>query len=542
MRRPSSTAYWRPDAPEAPSKEYWPGQHRHQEGAMNDDQHTDHLDDRPEDGHDGLSRRQVLGGAATGAAALALPEAAEARKRKKKAKKHKKRMRSFDVVIVGAGLAGLVAARNLRRAGRKVLVMEARNRVGGRCFSQSIGKGASDVANLGATFVGPTQTHIIALAKEMGIGIFPTYNTGKNVLFFNGKRDTYTGAIPPIDVAALVEAQVAITKLDDMSKQVPLDEPWKAARALEWDGQTFETWKLANTVSPNARKLLDLGIQAVFSAEPRDLSLLFMLFYIRSAGSLEELINTAGGAQDSRIQGGTQGVAKALAKRIGAKRILLKAPVRRIRRVRNHLYVYSDRETVRAKRVIVAVPPAIAGRIRYEPGVPAIRDQLTQRYPLGSVTKTFAVYDTAFWRAEGLTGQVTSDLGPVKVTFDGSPKSGRPGVLLGFVDGEDARILNAKPEKERLRLEMESYVRYFGARARTAKQVFDYPWDNDPIARGAPIGYAPPGVLTSFGAALRRPFRGIHWAGTETATVWNGYMDGAVRSGERVAKEVHALL
>ena len=264
------------------------------------------------DGQKGLSRRELVGAAAAGAAGMAAPEAAAAKRKRKK-----KKIRRADVVVVGAGLAGLIAARDLRRAGKSVIVLEARNRVGGRCYSKSLGAGASDVANLGATFIGPTQRRMLALAKELGIGVFPTYNTGKNVLFFNGNRDTYEGAIPPVSPAALVEAQVAITQLNEMSKTVPLDAPWTAPRAAEWDGQTFETWKLANIATADGRKLLDLGIEAIFSIEPRDVSLLFVLFYIHSAGSLDELINTAGGAQESRIEGGTQLIAQELARRIG---------------------------------------------------------------------------------------------------------------------------------------------------------------------------------------------------------------------------------
>ena len=485
-----------------------------------------------------LSRRELLGGAAATGAAIALPGAAEA----EAARRRRPRRRTADVVVVGAGLAGLVAARELRRAGKRVIVMEARGRIGGRCYSRAI-PGASDVANLGATFVGPTQRRIAALARELGVGTFPTYNSGRNVLFFNGRRAEYTGAIPPVSPVALIEAQKAITQLDGMARTVPLNAPWRAPRAAEWDGQTFETWKLQNVLTPDGRKLLDLGIQAIFSIEPRDVSLLFILFYIHSAGTLGELINTAGGAQESRIEGGAQRVADELARRIGRKRILLRSPVRRIvRRRRGGVDVVSDRVTVRARRVIVAVAPAIAGRIRYEPGLPGIRDQLTQRMPMGSVTKTFAVYDTAFWREDGLTGQATSDSGPVRVTFDGSPRSGRPGVLLGFVDADDARALNQLGDRDRARAEVESYVRYFGPRAARPTMTFDYPWDNDRLAGGAPVGFTPPGVLLRFGEALRRPVGPIHWSGAETATVWNGYMDGAVQSGERVAREVLAEL
>ena len=496
-----------------------------------------HRDPEPDEAR--LSRRQLMGGAAATGAALALPGAAEAKAR---AKKRGPTRRSADVVVVGAGLAGLVAARALRRAGKRVIVMEARGRAGGRCYSREL-PGTGDVANLGATFVGPTQHRILGLAHELGIGPFPTYNTGRNVLFFNGRRDEYTGAIPPLSPVALIEVQKAISQLDAMARSVPLDAPWRAARAAEWDSQTFDTWKRSNIISSDGRKLLDLGSQAILSIEPRDVSLLFILFYIHSAGTLGELINTAGGAQETRIEGGTQKIADELAKRLNRKRVLLKTPVRRIvRRKRGGVDVVSDKVTVRAKRVIVAVPPTIAGRIRYEPGLPGIRDQLTQRVPMGSVTKTFAVYDTAFWREDGLTGQATSDTGTVRVTFDGSPRSGRPGVLLGFVDADDARALNQLSHRDRASAEVESYVRYFGPKAAEANMLFDYPWDNDRLAGGAPVGFTPPGVLLQFGPALRDPVGPIHWSGTETATVWNGYMDGAVQSGQRVAREVLAEL
>ena len=446
-----------------------------------------------------------------------------------------------DVLVIGAGLAGLAAARDLGAAGASVVVLEARDRVGGRTLSRAVA-GASDVANLGATFVGPTQRRILALAKELGIGTFPTYYKGSNVLYFNGQRQTYDGSIPPVDPAALAEAEKVIVQLDSMANQVPLDAPWKAPQAAEWDGQTLETWKLANALTPNGRKLVDLAIQAIFSCESRDVSLLYVLFYIHAAGSLEDLINTAGGAQDSRIEGGTQLVSQRMAQQLGGRRVLLRAPVRRIIRRRTRVDVVSDRLTVPARRVIVAVPPAIAARIRFDPALPALRDQLTQRMPLGSVTKTFAIYDTAFWRDDGLSGMVTSDEGPVKVVFDGSPSSGTPGMLLGFVDGDDARVLDALPAAERHRQEVESYVRYFGEKAGNPREVFDHAWDNDPIARGAPVGYTPPGALLSYGEALRSPVGPIHWAGTETATVWTGYMDGAVQSGERAAAEVLATL
>jgi monoamine oxidase len=276
-----------------------------------------------------ISRRELVAGAALGAAGVALPRPAEARmgRRPRRARKTRK----SDVVVVGGGLAGLVAAREIRRAGRSVLVLEARRRVGGRCFSKKIA-GADDVANLGATFVGPTQRRILALARELGIGMFPTYNTGRNVFYWGGRRETYSGAIPPINPVALGEALVAITSLNEMAREVPLDAPWEAPRAAEWDGKTFETWKLENFRSADGRKLIDLAAQAIAAVEPRDVSLLGVLFFIHSAGSVEQLINTAGGAQESRVEGGTQLIAETLARRLGRKRVLRRATITRFAR------------------------------------------------------------------------------------------------------------------------------------------------------------------------------------------------------------------
>jgi monoamine oxidase len=484
-----------------------------------------------------FSRRELVGGAAATAAGMALPEAADARRRRRR-----RRTRSADVAIVGAGLAGLVAARELTRAGKDVIVLEARNRVGGRMYSKSLGPGATDVANMGATFIGPTQRRILALARELGVGIFDTYNTGKNVSYFGGSRGTYSGAVPLINPAALAEAQLAIVQFDDMAKEVPLDAPWRAERAEEWDGKTVETWKLENVHSSDGRKLIDLAIRAILSVEAREVSLLFWLFYVRSAGSVEQLINTAGGAQQYRVEGGTQLISDELARRLGRRRLIRRAYVTRIARRRGRLEVQSSRAVVRAKRVIVAIPPAMAARIDYSPRLPALRDQFTQRAPIGSLIKTIAVYDTPFWRDDGLTGQVTSDEGPIEVTFDASPKSGRPGVMLGFVDGDAARVLSAKSHAERVQEELQSLARYFGPKALRPKAAFDYPWDNDRYARGCPVAVLPPGALLSFGRAIREPAGGIHWAGAETATEWHGYMDGAVQSGERAAKEVLAAL
>jgi monoamine oxidase len=479
-----------------------------------------------------ITRRRLIGAAAVGAAGTAAAAAPGAQAKRR-------RTRSVDVAVIGAGLAGLTAARALRKAGRSVVVLEARDRVGGRCFSRPLGGGASDVANMGATFVGPTHTAVLALMKELGISTFPTYSEGKLVWYEDGERKTYTGLVPPTEPEAVVELATSVPVIESMAKTVPLDAPYNAPRALEWDSKTVDTWMNENLPNPKARAVVSLLVEAVLSVEPRDISLLYFLFYVHSAGSINALVANAGdgGAQDFRVSGGTQRIAIAMARQLG-KRVVLGAPVRSITQANQRVEVHADGLRVLCGRVIVAIPPHLAGRIVYSPALPPLRDQLTQRYPIGSLIKTIAVYDRPFWRDEGLNGQVTSDQGPVKAMFDASPKSGSPGVLLGFIDGDDARILAGASAAKRRAKALESHVRYFGAAAGNPRRYLDQPWEREVYTRGCPVGVAPPGVTTSFGRALRAPVGRIHWAGTETATVWNGYMDGAIRSGERAAKEV----
>jgi monoamine oxidase len=503
-----------------------------------------------------ITRRRFVAGSLVTGAAAALPGAADAKARhhpkhnpakpSHKPAKPKSTVHHADIAVVGAGLSGLTAARQIAAAGRSVIVLEARGRVGGRCYSRSIGAGASDVANMGATFVGPTQTEILGLMGELGISKFPVYSTGKLLWYEDGKLTPYTGLIPPsTDPTAPIElGEVILPEIDNMAKTVPLDAPWTAPNAVQWDSMTVDTWVKQNMHSLDGPKLFSLAVDAVLSVLPRDVSFLYFLFYVHAAGGIEPLVNNAGtgSAQDFRVSGGTQAIAIKMANQLGRKRVLLSQPVRRISQGPKSVYVYADKATVKAKQVIVAIPPHLAGRIFYEPGVSAARDQLTQRMPIGSLIKTIAVYDTPFWRSQGLNGQVTSDTGPVSVMFDASPASGTPGVLLGFIDGDDARTLSDQSDSARAAAALKSYTTYFGQQAARPRLYIDQVWDKEIYTGGCPVGLMPPGVMTEYGGALREPIGRIRWAGTETATVWTGYMDGAVQAGQRAASEALAAL
>jgi monoamine oxidase len=420
-----------------------------------------------------------------------------------------------------------------------VIVLEARDRVGGRVLNEPIGGGK--VVEVGGQWLGPTQDRMAALAREMEVDTFPTYDTGENVIELGGSLRRYTGTIPDIGRRVLLDVAQAQRRLNRLARRVPVEAPWRAPRAGALDSQTAWSWMRRNVYTGGGRKLMQLATEAVWAAQPEDVSLLHLLFYINSAGSFEALLDTEGGAQQDRFAGGSQLVALRLAERLG-ERVVLEAPVRSLRRGDGGVEALGDRVSARGRRAIVAIPPTLAGRLAYDPPLPGYRDQLTQRMPQGAVIKCMAVYDEPFWRREGLSGQGTSDTGPVKLTFDNSPPDGSPGVLLGFLEGRQARELGRlEPERRRAAV-IDCFRRLFGERAGRPERYLERVWADEEWTRGCYGCYMPTGGWTGYGPALREAIGPIHWAGAETASRWSGYMDGAVRSGEAAARTALAAL
>jgi monoamine oxidase len=483
-----------------------------------------------------LTRRKLLGTAALGTAATAVPGTTALGASRVK----------VDVAIVGAGLAGLTAARNLVKTGHSVVVLEARDRVGGRTLNHTLADGQAIEA--GGEFVGPTQDRVIALAKSFGLGTYKTYNEGENVLLHDGIRSTYPAVPglpnPPEDPDVFKDTLAVLAGFNAQGKQAGVRAPWKDGKL---DKQTLAEYAKTQAKSALSLRLLNAANEAIYGKDNSQLSVLFNAFYTAAAGDQKHqgnwalLITAGGGGQDSRIKGGSQLIALALAKSLGA-RVRLKAPVRSIKQARNGVTVTAAGVTVDAKRVIVALPPALARKIHFTPALPAAKQKLLARFTPGDMIKAQLIYPTPWWRDKGLSGQLIVAEGPAGITYDNTPESGAPGVILGFVGGSAAKKFRALDPAARKQAYVDELAATLGEEARGDSDYFDMDWTAEPYTLGCPTGSMPPGVMSRYGAHIRPPIGRIHWAGTETSDYWAGYMDGAVRSGERAAKEVGRLL
>ena len=443
---------------------------------------------------------------------------------------------THDAIVVGAGFSGLSAARALVEAGRDAIVVEARERVGGRALTEPLAEGG--YVDLGGQWIGPTQDAMKGLVAELGASTFPTYGDGRHVLSLAKRRTLYQGTIPRLSPLSLLELGRVMLALERMAKAVVLERPWETPNAKTLDGMTLESFLRSKLRTRAARVVLEAGLETVFACTAGEISLLHALFYIKCGTSLEHLVSTVGGAQEERVVGGMQPLAEALAAPLGG-RVRLGRVVRAIEQDERGVIVrFEEGEPLAAARVIVAIPPTLAGRIAYSPSLPARRDQLTQRMPMGTVIKTYAIYERPFWREAGLSGQAIFEEGPVQVAFDNSPSGGGPGMLMGFCLADRARPLLDVPMEARGALVLESFARAFGDAARRPLRYLDHSWADEPFSRGCYVGLLSPGSWTGYGPALTEPCGRIHWAGTETSARWNGYFEGAVLAGRRAAREV----
>ncbi|MFO7562706.1 MAG: NAD(P)/FAD-dependent oxidoreductase [Enhygromyxa sp.] len=440
----------------------------------------------------------------------------------------------LDAIVIGAGLSGLAAAVRLQAAGKRVRVLEARERVGGRTLTVDFHGGPVD---LGGQWVGPTQTRVLSLVDELGLELVPQFHAGSRLVDFDGSVRRYRGLLPKIPLFALGELGLSMVRLDRMAARVPREAPWQAAEAARWDAMTVDEWLTAHVRTPGARAMLRIATEAIFAAHPRELSFLFFLHYLHCGGGIQRLAEIEDGAQQWKIDGGAQRISLGLSARLGPA-ISFDEPVRAIEQDQQGVTVIGTRQRYRAARAILAVSPAIAASIELPPTLSASRQALHERMFMGSTIKCLVAYEQAFWRARGLSGEAVSDRLRVRLAFDASSADGRLPRLVAFVFDEDARTLGQLDADARRQAILDDLAQLFGPEASSPSAYVEHDWRADPYSSGCYTGLLGPGAFAQIGPALREVAGRLHFAGTEAARRWVGYFEGAIESGERAAEEV----
>jgi monoamine oxidase len=431
-----------------------------------------------------------------------------------------------DAVIIGAGISGLIAARNLVQAEKSVVVLEASPRVGGRLYTRTLEDGTA--FDLGGQWLGPEMWRVTNLVKELGLETFQQHEFGRMDL----------SAQPLSSMDNLTQAEWAwyTAKLQWLVDQVNVERPAETPDAAALDVMSVEEWKRTNLESEYLRHLFDQVVRTEYTIEPKDFSMLFLLYSIRSAGGFEDLIDLEGGNHTLRLKEGMQTLCTRLAAPLG-DRLLLDCQAYEIEHSSSGVRVIAEGANVNAKHVIIAMPPNQVTRLDFDPVLPRRRMKMMQRLEMGSVIKCFAIYDRPFWRERPIKA-----IDPDNLIFDhamdASSHNDTHPALVAFIGGDDAVFWSDRPFETRRRAVLENLAMIYGDEALYPREYFDHDWLTEPFIGGGYQCYAPPGVMTNGFEELREPIGQIHFAGTETAAWYYGYVEGAIDAGERAALEV----
>ncbi|MGO3886685.1 MAG: flavin monoamine oxidase family protein [Mycetocola sp.] len=442
-----------------------------------------------------------------------------------------------DVVVIGAGASGLTAANRLKDAGLSVAVLEARDRVGGRLWTDTI-DGA--MLEIGGQWVSPDQDALINTLAELGLETFSRYRDGDSVyITAAGERRRFTGDIFPASPETEKEIERLITLLDRLVAEVDPEAPWDHPRAREYDRVTWKDWLHQQSDDEEAIDNISLFIaEAMLTKPSHAFSLLQALHMAASAGSFTHLVD-ADFILDKRVVGGLQQVPILLAERLGAD-VHLNSPVRALHWGDDGVTAESDTVTVKASYVIVAVPPNLYHRISYNPPLPRKQHQAHQHQSLGLVIKVHAVYETPFWRDKGLSGTAFSPYQLVHEAYDNSNHEDPRGTLVGFVSDEHADDAFSADADERKRRILASLAEYFGEEATSPVVYYESDWGNEEWTRGAYATSWDMGGLVRYGADQRTPVGPIYWSTSDLAGAGFQHVDGAIRVGADTADRIIA--
>ncbi|WP_150665862.1 flavin monoamine oxidase family protein [Pandoraea commovens] len=446
-------------------------------------------------------------------------------------------VQTVDVVVVGAGLSGLIAAKKLSEKGRSVLVLDARRRIGGRMHLEpTIAEGVLDI---GGQWVGETQSAVLSLLDELSIKKFDSYIDGKSMLSWNGALSEFNGDVSKVleghfgaSEADRIAMSYAWQKFMDIARTVSASTPWTTPNAAQLDSQTFASWMEKITGNAFARWVPSVQARIGGSGgfEPGEASLLHMAWTQRVGPQSEH-------PETWLLHGGAGQVPGMLARAL-QNRIVLDARVTEIMRTPNGVTVATQGMRVHAKAVIVAIPPSLRAGIRFTPELPAVYYGFMQRSPMGAISKVHAVYPTAFWRDRKISGTALGNLKTCEFIADSSPPSGRPGILTSFIAGQrNVELSGAPPEVIRSEV-LADFQYFFGREAANPAEFVYCNWEREGLTGGAFTAYLPPDGWTIYGKGWREPVDNIFWAGTETSDRWPGYFDGAVRAGENAADAI----